>query len=365
MGADPYFEHLNKVEDYRRQQQGESEERSRRHRWFFYLRLAVGLAIVLVLFGAIFAPDWYLEAPGPARCLRNNVNVEGKATSGSGCIFAVTVVTKRANWAERVSSLFRNDDTLVSGETLRRNHLIFEAGDRAFWRKSRIYSERVAEAVALRNAKYQVLVKPQGVRIGAISPSSPASRTLAFGDTILSANGQSTLTTSRLRAVISRQRVGAALRLAVLRGGVRKQIAVRTYAPRSSSRTSSIGAYMEQALSVTSSTRIRFHNPNYYGPWGGLAYALELADRLDPKIDRGYRIAATGQLELNGRVLPTWGAEQKARAATRAGIEVFIVPAGENAGAVGSYARKMKVISVTSFQQALRELAKLPRKPGS
>ena len=101
---------------------------------------------------------------------------------------------------------------------------------------------------------------------------------------------------------------------------------------------------------------------NVGGPSAGLAFALELTDKLGPDIDRGHRVAATGELALDGSVKPIGGVEQKVIGARRAGIEIMLVPAGDNATEARRYAGSMKIISVTSFQQALRALATAERK---
>ena len=99
---------------------------------------------------------------------------------------------------------------------------------------------------------------------------------------------------------------------------------------------------------------------NVGGPSAGLAFALELTEKLGGKADRGYRVAATGELALNGSVEPIGGVEQKVIGAKRAGIEIMLVPAGENMTEARRYAGDMKIIAVTSFQQALHALATLP-----
>jgi len=54
--------------------------------------------------------------------------------------------------------------------------------------------------------------------------------------------------------------------------------------------------------------------------------------------------------------------EQKTFGARQAGVDVLLVPAGENATEAKRYAGSLKVIPVESFQQALRALATLPPK---
>jgi PDZ domain-containing protein len=98
------------------------------------------------------------------------------------------------------------------------------------------------------------------------------------------------------------------------------------------------------------------------GPSAGLAFALDVLDVLGRDVDRGYTIAATGQIGLDGSVLPIGGAAQKAIGVRRSGVDVFLVPAGDNARDARRHAGHVRVIPVQSFQQALRALATLPRK---
>ena len=63
---------------------------------------------------------------------------------------------------------------------------------------------------------------------------------------------------------------------------------------------------------------------------------------------------------LDGTVLPVGGLKQKTIGAKRAGVDVFLVPAGENAKEARRYAGSMRVIPVHSFRQALQALATLP-----
>jgi PDZ domain-containing protein len=62
---------------------------------------------------------------------------------------------------------------------------------------------------------------------------------------------------------------------------------------------------------------------------------------------------------LDGTVAPVGGLKQKTIGARRAGADVFLVPAGENAQEARRYAGKMRVIPVNSYRQALRALATL------
>ena len=53
------------------------------------------------------------------------------------------------------------------------------------------------------------------------------------------------------------------------------------------------------------------------------------------------------------------GVEQKTIGVRRSGIDVFLVPAGENAAVARRYAHGLRIVPVHSFRQALRALATL------
>ena len=74
-------------------------------------------------------------------------------------------------------------------------------------------------------------------------------------------------------------------------------------------------------------------------------------------------MAATGEIELDGSVLPIGGVKQKVIGARRSGADVFLVPAGENADEARRHAGDLRIIPVESFRQALQALATLKRKP--
>jgi PDZ domain-containing protein len=121
-----------------------------------------------------------------------------------------------------------------------------------------------------------------------------------------------------------------------------------------------IGVFVTQAASVKLPIKVEINAGDVVGPSAGLAFALELTEKLSGKADRGYKVAATGELALDGSVEPIGGVEQKVIGAKRAGIEIMLVPAGENMTEARRYAGDMKIIAVTSFQQALHALATLP-----
>jgi PDZ domain-containing protein len=95
------------------------------------------------------------------------------------------------------------------------------------------------------------------------------------------------------------------------------------------------------------------------GPSAGLPFALDVLEQLGHDVDHGLKVAATGEIDLDGSVGPIGGVKQKTIGARRAGVDVFLVPAGENAAEARRYASGLRIVPVESFQQALRKLATL------
>jgi PDZ domain-containing protein len=123
-----------------------------------------------------------------------------------------------------------------------------------------------------------------------------------------------------------------------------------------------IGVLVDQAAQVKLPFPVKIDAGSIGGPSAGLAFALDVVQELGHDITRGYRVAATGEMNLDGSVSPIGGVKQKILGARDADVDVFLVPAGDNAREAQRHAGSVKVIPVKSFRQALRALATLPRK---
>ena len=67
----------------------------------------------------------------------------------------------------------------------------------------------------------------------------------------------------------------------------------------------------EQAATIKLPIKVAIDAGNVGGPSAGLAFALEVMEELGHNVDHGYRVAATGEIELDGTVAPIGGVKQK------------------------------------------------------
>src|SRR5207245_3352943 len=148
---------------------------------------------------------------------------------------------------------------------------------------------------------------------------------------ITSVNGKRTPTIARLRAQLSKVRPGATVTLGFRRGDEQRTVRVQTIADAIDAHRAIVGFAPEQAAEIRLPLRVQIDAGNVGGPSAGLAFALEVMEELGHNVDHGYRVAATGQIELDGTVAPIGGVKQKVFGVRKADACVFLVPAGQNA----------------------------------
>jgi PDZ domain-containing protein len=317
------------------------------------LLAAVAAALVLVPGGDtyIFLPD---DGAHPVAPL---VTVEGeKRDRDGGGIYYVNVVVRKATLLERLWPDIREGATLVPGHALNPTGLTEEERRKGNLREmSR--SQQIAAAVALEQLGYEVEATPVGVLVSQVLVDTPAVGKLQPTDVVVSLDGTRVRTVDDLREHLARKTPGDEVDVTVRRGDSLKRATVGTYARPEQPRRALMGVAVEQAAEIDLPLDVRIETGDVGGPSAGLAFALDVVDELGQDLDDGRKIAVTGEIELDGDVAPVGGLEQKTIGARRSGVDVFLVPAGENAAEARRFAGDMRVVPVRSFQQALRALS--------
>jgi PDZ domain-containing protein len=323
--------------------------------------LVLAVAVVVLL---TRGSDKYLEIPDRAHPLAGLVQVPGgKTATDAGGIYYVDVLVKRASLLESLIPAVRPD-----GANLIDRQQIIEPG---ISEKERFkleladmkLSQVTASAVALRALGYRVPVRLGGLRVVAVTSGSHANGLIRPGDVIVSANGIPVRQREDLRVILARHRVGDVVRIGIRRGKQRRTFAIRTTSDATDPHRPIIGILPIQALTVHFPFRIRFDLGDVGGPSAGLAFALELLEKRGRDVDHGLKVAATGEIQLDGTVTRIGGVKQKTIGARQAHVDVFLVPAdGDNAREAKRYAHGLRIVPVESFQQALQALATLRRK---
>jgi Lon-like protease len=322
----------------------------------------VGLLAVILLVLYVVPSNDYILLPDRAHPVAPLLRVQGgHDPTGPGGIYFVDVFERKASMLESLFPSIRTGATLVPAGLIVPPGVSDQEARRADLRQMTI-SQRVAAAVALRRLGYKVVARPAGVVVSAVAPDSHAIGKVNPGDVITSVNGKATLLISRLRKLLSRVKPGDVVRLGIERGDQHLVVTVKTLADPVDRKRALVGFTPDQAADIRLPLKVQINARGVGGPSAGLAFALEVMEELGRDVDHGFKVAATGQINLDGSVSPIGGVKQKTYGVRKSHADVFLVPAGDNAREARRYAGGLRIIAVKSFPQALRELATLRRK---
>jgi PDZ domain-containing protein len=301
----------------------------------------------------------YIFLPNRAHAVAPLVEVEGGSDpDDGGGVYYVDVLVRKATLLERLWPGLREGATVVPAAQVRPEGVDDTERRREELAEMRM-SQRVAAAVALRALGRDVVARPNGARVEFVDQNAPAAGKLRAGDVVVAVDGAAVTAPSGLRRAIRRGGTERDLRLRVRRGSAEVVVTVRP--ERGPEGVPMLGVIVSQAADIRLPLDVEIDTGGVGGPSAGLAFALDLLEELGRDVDRGRRIAVTGSLELDGTVGAVGGIKQKTIGVERADIDVFVVPAGDNAVEARRHADGIRIVPVTSFQQALRTLATLPR----
>ena len=332
---------------------------------FFKLLIVIGCFLfAIAAFLYVIPSDQYILLPDRARPLAPQVVVKGeRADDNGGGIYYVAVEIDKASLLEKLFHGIREGSTLVPASEVRAPGES-DSEHRQQELRAMEESQKIGAAVALRSLGYDVPVESPGTVVAGVNPKGPAAGKLRAGDVIVSVDGEPTPFLPDLRRAIRKHRPGETVELTVRRDCGTRRMEIKTVPDPESPGRPLIGVFTSCALQaptkISLPVPVRIDLGQVGGPSAGLAFALDVAEELGHDIDRGHKVAASGELCLDGSVVSVGGLKQKTIGARRAGVDVFLVPAGENAEEARRYAGSMKVVPVQSFRQALRALATLP-----
>lgn len=327
-----------------------------------FLAVLAGLLLYVVPSGAFpGTSNQYILLPDIAHPVAPLVQVQGARPAKGGTLYFVDVIERRATTLETLFPSIRPHGTLEpAGDVVPPCATAAQA--EAAQLQEMAFSQRVAAAVALRKLGYHVVVRPTGVVVSQLFAGTNAPCNLQPMDVILSADGKPTPTITALHQILARIKPGAVVDLRLRRAGRILTVHLRTVANSIEPGHAFIGISVDQAATIKLPIHVAIDASGIGGPSAGLAFALEVMQKLGHNVLHGHRVAATGEMELNGTVAPIGGVKQKTYGVREAGADVFLVPAaGGNARTARRYAGPLRIIPVRTFGQALRALATLGR----
>ena len=320
--------------------------------------LALGLVLLAIAIGLYVVPsDEYIFLPDRAHLVAPLVSVPGGHDPTKGGIYFVDVIVRKATILEKLFGGLHKGAELFPASAINPPGV----GDQQRRRidlQDMQNSQNVAAAVALRAAGKKVVTRSTGARIAAVEPGTPAVGKLEPDDVIIAVGGNQVRSTSAVSRAMAKHKAGDVVAFTVRRGTQTRVVKIKTVALGTSPKAK-IGVLLEPAIAIKLPFPVRIDAGNVGGPSAGLAFALEVLQELGRNILHGHKVAATGEIFADGSVGPIGGIKQKVIGAREAGVDAFLVPAGENARDARKGADGLRIIPVESFTQALQALATL------
>lgn len=322
-----------------------------------------GVLAVLLTAGASAATVPYVAyAPGPTFDTLGEVDgtpviqVEGREVFPTDGRLDLTTISLRSSLTltEAVVSWLRRDRAVVPRE------LVFPPGETDDEVRQRnaerlTASETAATTAALRQLGVPFTVE---VQVDAVQPGLPADGRLQPGDVITSVDGEPVEGSDDLRSRIAERDPGSVLEIGYVRAGDPAEAELTTVAPPSGDARSIIGVQLAEVADYPFEVTISLKDVG--GPSAGLMFALGILDKLEPgSLTGGLYIAGTGEINTEGDVGPIGGISQKIAAARDKGADAFLVPEGNCAEALGGAPDGIRLVRVSTLEQALDALEAL------
>ncbi len=324
--------------------------------------VAAGLVLLVIVSALWVLPsDEYIFLPDPAHPAAPLVKVPGaKDDSDGGGIYFVDIIVRKASWLERLVPGIRKDAELVPSD------VVNPAGESDKQRRKEDLqamkeSQSVAAAVALQAVRQQKLIKLNGIEVRQVVKGTPAAGKLRAGDVILGVDGRTAGTACTLQHILAERPPRSTSTLRVRRKAKVQTVRLTPLTDPGSGRRL-LGIVATPLVHISKlPVPVKIDAGNIGGPSAGLAFTLQVAEELGRDVDHGLKVAATGTMEADGCVDSIGGVTQKTAGARAAGVDVFLVPAGDNYREAKRHAKGLRIVAVSSFQQALRALATVSR----
>ncbi|WP_461201707.1 SepM family pheromone-processing serine protease [Anoxybacillus sp. TBDG-1] len=331
-----------------------------------YIGMTAMIALLLA-FATFFHLPYYVTMPGTAEPLRPLVEVKD-GYKEKGQFMLTTVRMGQANLfsfvfahMSKYNELYRMDEVRQEGESDE------EYTHRQL--KMMENSKETAIAVAYKKANKPFSYRNKGVYVLYVVDGMPAANVLKSGDQIVAVDGQRINEADEFIQYVSEKKKGERIHVTYKRSG-KEKTATLTLAPFPNEKNRiGLGVSVMTDRDIVTDPPVRIESDQIGGPSAGLMFTLEVYNQLVPQdLTKGYRIAGTGTINIDGEVGPIGGISQKVIAAHKAGADIFFAPnergakhsnykeAVKTAKDIGT---KMKIVPVDTLDDAIQFLQKL------
>lgn len=327
---------------------------------------------------------YYTFQPGTAENLQTMVKVGGGGYPESGSFLMTTVGVTRTTALSLLEAGLRSYDVRRINEVRKKDETGEEYGERQ--RQIMLTSQANAIQSAYKAAGISYQVANTGLAVLSTAEGYPASGILEPGDLLVSIDGIRVNSGIDMENAIAKRQAGDTVSVLYKRGNVTMEAAftIRDVPKSAKEEKQRLGigvvtADLRNVQPARPDDAVHIEAGEIGGPSAGFMFALEIYGLLLPEdLSKGYKIAGTGTIDEEGRIGVVGSIRHKVSAAEREGADLFFAPRdwypskGETAPAVPNATEaekqarrldsKMKVVAVSTLQEAIDYLESLPPK---
>lgn len=327
------------------------------------------IAAIIILISSFYYLPFYVSKPGMAKELEPIIEVEN-GFDEQGSFMLTTVRMGRANiYSYAIAKLskyqeifpvkaIRNENETDQEYNVRQLHLMAT-------------SKLAAIETAYKKAGIPIDYDYNGVFVLNVMPGMPAEGKLEAGDRIFKVDGNEFESSDQFIQYVSGKSEGDEVIFSIDRNKEIKEVKIPLMLLKDTGKVG-VGITLVDDKEIIVDPNVTINSEDIGGPSAGFMFSLEIYNQLtEEDLTRGYPIAGTGTIDLNGNVGPIGGIEQKIIAADKAGAEIFFAP-NEKGASDSNYRAavktakdiktKMKIIPVDTFDEAISYLMNLKAK---
>ncbi len=334
----------------------------RRHPWAVAVVFVTAVLVALIASFLVTVP-YYAIGPGATHTVVDLIEVAQGAESfpPDGSVLLTTVSLGETRAIEALAGWLDPDIAVVPRATI----VPPDTSGDEFFELNRLLmedSQRTAVVVALRRLGHDIAERGDGGLVARVVRGSPADGNLEPGDVITSVGGNPTPLSQDVVAAIQAHEPGdtATLEVSRLNDDTSRTVDVRL-AAHPDNGPAFLGVEVRTAnRDFDVPFDVKIDAGAIGGPSAGLAFTLGVIDLLTPgDLTGGRTVAVTGTIELDSSVGAVGAVPQKAATVRDAGIDIFLVPAGEEAAARERVGDAVQIVAVRNLEDALDALADL------
>ncbi|WP_313804145.1 SepM family pheromone-processing serine protease [Cytobacillus sp.] len=327
------------------------------------------IAAIIILISSFYYLPFYVSKPGMAKELEPIIEVEN-GFDEQGSFMLTTVRMGRANiYSYAIAKLSKYQEVFPVRAIRNKNETDKEYNVRQLHLMAT--SKLAAIETAYKKAGIPIDYDYHGVFVLNVMQGMPAEGKLEAGDRIFKVDGNEFESSDQFIQYVSGKSEGDEVIFSIDRNEEIKEVKIPLMRLKETGKVG-VGITLVDDKEVIVDPNVTINSEDIGGPSAGFMFSLEIYNQLtEEDLTRGYPIAGTGTIDLNGNVGPIGGIEQKIIAADKAGAEIFFAP-NEKGASDSNYRAavktakdiktKMKIIPVDTFDEAVSYLMNLKAK---